>query len=141
MSGFDIDCSAFDDFAGDLRAAAEKVGKGIPGVVGHGALKVKNEWNQAFWDSEHFKGIGGTVSYDTRSGAGWVEAEVGPDKARHPGLPGPPKAVRAAPLANIAHFGGANGGGGTIADPQTFLDHEAPGFTKALGDLIDEALK
>lgn len=136
----EIDASAFDTYAGDLQAAAHKVAEGLPGVVGKGALNVKNDWNKAFWGSTHFRGIGGTVTYDTRTTRQFVEAEIGPDKQRYPGLPGPPRADRAAALANIAHFGGANGGGGTIADPQTFLDDEAPRFVKALGDLIGEAL-
>lgn len=127
---FDIDCSAFDTYAGDLLAAARKVEDGLPGVVGKGALNVKNEWNAAFAASPSFKGIAGSVGYDTRATREFVEAEIGPNKARR----------KAAALANIAHFGGANGGGGTIADPQTFLDDEAPNFVKALGDLIGEAL-
>lgn len=126
----DIDASDFDRFAGDLTRAVTEVSEGLPKVVGKGALNVKGEWNQAFRDSDSFKGIAGSVTYDTRTTAQFVEALVGPDKDRHP---------RAA-LANIAHFGGANGGGGTVADPQTFLDNEAEGFTKALGDLIEGAL-
>lgn len=139
--GISIDTSGFDAYAGDLKLAVAEIGAEIPKVVGRGALNVKNEWNKAFWDSEHFKGIGGTVSYDTKVTAQFVEAEVGPDKERHPGLPGPPRAKRAAPLANIAHFGGANGGGGTVADPQTFLDHEEPRLLAALDAMIGKALR
>lgn len=126
----DIDTSGFDAFAGDIRAAVAEIGAGIPKVIGRGALNVKNDWNDAFRGSTHFKGVAGTVTYDTRQGQGWAEAEIGPDKSRHP---------RAA-LANIGHFGGANGGGGTVADPQTFLDAEEPKLTNALEDLIDKAL-
>lgn len=125
----EIDASGFDRYAGDLAEAARRVAEGVPGVVSKGALNVKKDWNAAFGRSEWFR-LGGSVTYDVRSGAGWVEAAIGPDKDRHP---------RAA-LANIAHFGGANGGGGTIPDPQTFLDREAPGYVSALERLIQEAL-
>lgn len=129
--GFDIDCSAFDEYGDDLVRAAQRVGKALPAVVSKGALNVKNDWNAAFRESTSFKGIAGSVSYDVITQAGSVEAEIGPNKSRR----------KAAALANIAHFGGINGGGGTVADPQTFLDDEAPRFVSALEALIVEALK
>ena len=54
--------------------------------------------------------------------------EVGPRK----GKPGS--------IANIAYFGGANGGGGTVPDPRGALEAEAPRFEKALTDLVGEIL-
>ena len=126
----DIDCSAFDEYAGDMRAAQEVVANGLPAVVSKGALNVKNEWNAAFAGSGSFKGASGSVGYDLTTRARSVEAEIGPNKSRR----------KAAALANIAHFGGAHGGGGTVADPQTFLDNEAAGFTGALEALIVKAL-
>lgn len=128
--GFDIDCSAFDEFGGDLVKAAQAIAAGIPAVVSKGALNVKSEWNGAFAASPSFKGIAGSVGYDVTVRAASVEAAIGPNKSRR----------RAAALANIAHFGGVNGGGGTVADPQTFLDNEAPKFVSALEALIDKAL-
>ena len=125
----DIDTSGFDDFAGDIRAAEAEIGAGIPKVLSKGALNVKNDWRDALKASTSFKGIAHSVSYDTRTGQGWTEAEIGPDNARYP----------AGNLANIAHFGGARGGG-TVADPQKFLDAEEPRLTKALDDLIAQAL-
>lgn len=136
----EIDCSDFDRYAGDLEAAARSVAEGIPAVVSKGGLNVKKAWNDAFFKSRHFRGVGGTVTYDTTIRAGSVEAEIGPDKDRYPGTPGPGKSARAAAAANLAHFGGANGGGGTVADPQTFLDAEEPNFTSALEQLIVKAL-
>ena len=123
----DIDTSGFDEFAGDIRAAVAEIGAGIPKVLGKGALNVKSDWNAAFRGSPSFKGIAGAVTYDVRQGQGWAEAEIGPRR----GAPGS--------LANIAHFGGARGGG-TVADPQTFLDAEEPGLTGTLDDLIAQAL-
>lgn len=126
----DIDTSDFDEFAGDVAAAVAEIGAGIPKVLSKGALNVKNDWRDALRASTSFKGIAHSVSYDTRTGQGWSEAEIGPDNSRYP----------AGNLANIAHFGNSDGGGGTVADPQTFLDAEEPRLTKALEDLIDKAL-
>lgn len=131
MTSFEVDASEFDRFAGDLESAVSRVVEGLPGVVSKGALNVKNEWNAAFAASESFAGVAGAVGYDTVTGGGGVEAQVGPNKARR----------RAAALANIAHFGGANGGGGTVADPQVFLDNEAPKFVGAIESLIERSLR
>ena len=38
--------------------------------------------------------------------------------------------------ANIAYFGGARGGGGTVADPKTALDAEIPNFEAQLADIL-----
>lgn len=130
VSVIDIDASGFDRFSGDLERAVRAVSDGIPGVVSRGALNVKGEWNAAFAASDSFAGVAGAVGYDVTGRAGSVEAEIGPNKSRR----------RAAALANIAHFGGVNGGGGTVADPQTFLDNEAPKFVSALERLVGEAL-
>lgn len=126
----DIDMSDFNAYAADLTRAVTAIGEGIPKVVGKGALKVKNEWNAAFAASQAFSGIAGSVSYDTRTTTQFAEAQIGPDKANRP----------AARLANIAHFGGANGGGGTVDDPQSFLNNEADNFVGALDALIAKAL-
>ena len=123
----DIDASDFDRFACYVAAAVTEIGAGIPKVIGKGALNVKTEWNDAFRGSPSIKGIAGAVTYDTRTGQGWAEAEIGPRR----GAPGS--------LANIAHFGSSRGGG-TVADPQTFLDAEEPRLTTALEDLIAQAL-
>lgn len=136
-----IDASDFDDFARELERVAPEVAKGVRPVVQKGALNVKQDWNDAFRESTHFKGIAGSVNYDTKISVDGVEAEIGPDRGKFPGLAGKPKTRPAAPLAGIAHFGGARGGGGSIDDPQKFLDDEAPRFEKALNDLIDEALR
>jgi hypothetical protein len=136
----EIDATGFDRYAGDLAAAAREVAAGIPGVVKNGAGNVKKDWNAAFWASTYFKGAGGSVNYDVTTGPGFIEAEIGPDLERFPGQPGPGRKSPAAGMANIAHFGGANGGGGTVADPQEFLDREAPAFEKYLTQLIEQAL-
>lgn len=134
-----IDTSELDRLAADLGRIPAKVAKGIAPIVRKGALNVKNDWNDSFRESESFKGIAGSVNFETKVSGDGHEAEIGPDKGKHPGLSGPPRSRPAAPLANIAHFGGARGGG-TVEDPQKHLDAEAPRFVKALTDLIGDAL-
>lgn len=125
-----IDASDALRVAAQLAASPAVVRAATAPVVSKGALNVKNDWNSALYGSTHFRGIGGSVSYDVKAAAGGVEAEIGPDKSRDP---------RGA-LANIAHFGGANGGGGTVADPSTFMDAEAPKFEAALESIIMKSL-
>lgn len=135
-----IDTVGVERLAADLAGSAAKVRAAVTPAVSKGALNIKNEWNDAFRRSRSFKGIGGSVNYDIKTTATGVEAEIGPDKDRYPGIPGPGKTRPAAALANIAHFGGSRGGGGTVADPQTFADHEAPGFEAAIASLAERSL-
>lgn len=123
-----MDTSELDALASDLQQLPPKVTRGLSAVVRKGAVNIKNDWREAAAKSRHFK-IAPTISFDEGAAPDGSEAEIGPN--RH---------YRAARLAGIAHFGGANGGGGTIGDPQRFLDKEAPGFADAVGDLVDKAL-
>ena len=131
MTDFEIDASELNRLALDLsRAGDDLVGKVRP-VVSKAALNVKTDWNAALKASKHFKGVAGSVTYDLTGRVGDVEAQVGPDPDRR----------KAAHLANIAHFGGAHGGGGTVADPQTFADVEAPKFEAALQAVVDGLIR
>lgn len=72
-------------------------------VMKRGAQNIKNELAQEASQSRSFRQIAPTISYDERRTLRGVEYEIGPDRAQP-----------AARLANIAYFGGANGGGGTL---------------------------
>lgn len=115
------------DFANDLRSAPQRVVNKVPPVVKRGAQNVKDQMRDAMFASYHFKGAARSISYDIRDGG--FEAEIGPETGPG-GVPGD--------LAHLAYFGGANGGGGTVEDPERALDAEGPRFTKALLDLIGE---
>ena len=155
----------------ELVQRFDEVAKATPrqvrAVVMKGAQNVKNDWRKAIRESDFGRrGSGGTarraffttpdgtvvplegvpsrsggggnaaksVTYDiTRSGAGGTtyEAEIGPDRAKSP----------QARLLNIAHFGGANGGGGNLPDPSEFLKKEAPAFEKWMRDAVDGLLR
>lgn len=128
-----VDTSELDALAKDLQQLGPKVARDLPRIVRKGAVNIKNDWREAYLKSRHFRGKSGqaaaAVTFDEKVTPDVVEVEIGPN--RH---------FKIARLAGIAHFGGANGGGGTIGDPQRFLDKEAPGFADALADLVDKAL-
>lgn len=128
MSTVDFDDREIRELAHDLRAAPEKVQRAAPGVVRKAANNIKSEWRGAAEKSRYFA-MGHTITYDVDSDAGGIEAEVGPNRR-----------FRYARLAGIAHFGGANGGGGTLGDPQRFLDSEAPRMADALAKIAGDAL-
>lgn len=125
-----IDASELREFAAVLDAKAQATARQVRQVVSKGAVNIKNQMQVEAAGSRWFR-IASTISYDMREveafGGGVIEAEIGPNRR-----------FRAARLANIAYFGGANGGGGTIPDPRGALDAEAPRFEKALSDLIGD---
>ena len=43
-------------------------------------------------------------------------------------------------LAHLAYFGGANGGGGTVRDPEVHLEAEAPNLEEYAGKVLDDLL-
>lgn len=135
-----FDASELNKFAAELGAAGAGIRKDVNAVVFKGATNVKSAFNESLWGSKHFKGSGGSVDFDIEITADAIEAEIGPNKSRHPGVSGPGKTRPAAPLANIAIFGGARGGG-TVPDPQKHLDAEEPRIVKAMGDVIRRAIR
>lgn len=92
-------------------------------IAKRGAQQIKNEMVSDAQSSTHFRSIARSISYDRATAAGQVAYEVGPDKSR------------GGSLGNIAYFGGANGGGGTL-DIDAPLKAEEPRFMKALDDYL-----
>jgi len=123
-----FDASEVRQFAADLTRASMKVAQGTPAVVSKGALNIKKQLAQELTRSAHFKGAAHTVSYDLLDGG--FAAEIGPSSES--GSPGN--------LANLAYFGGSNGGGGTVADPREALTAEGERFIKALADLAERSI-
>ena len=118
--------------ADELRKLAADLAKGVPldkarSVLEDSATTIKGTLRAEAGRSRHFK-IAPTITHDVRYGLGSMSAEIGPTK------------VGAGRLANIAYFGGSNGGGGTLPDPRGALDAEAPTFIRALSDLADGVL-
>lgn len=112
----------------EVRTLAAEVGRvaasalpEVDKIMKHGANNIKGEMAADAGASRWFK-FAKAISYDE---IGPLAYEIGPDKARGG------KAGQAAHLANIAYFGGANGGGGTL-DLDAPLAHEEPRMMKAL---------
>ncbi len=96
-------------------------------VVAKGALNVKTSMRAEMSRSAHFGQVARSITYETRETARFTEAQVGPVTGG--------KVL--GDLAHIAYFGGAQGGGGTVRDPQVDADEEAPRMESAIASLID----
>lgn len=123
------DVSQLRAFAVELDAVPDSVVRKIRPVVSKGALNIRDQMRAEMSRSRSFGQIAPTINYDLNVQADGMEAEIGPDKRR-----------RAARLANIAYFGGARGGGGTVPDPRGALEAEVPRFESALGKLLEDVL-
>ena len=126
----EIDLSELTMFGRDLERSGVDIVKGVKPVVAKGALNVKNGMRTDMAGSGHFGQVASSITYETRDGVGWAEAEVGPVTAGR----------TVGDLAHIAYFGGSPAGGGTVRDPQVVLDEEAPRFEKAITDVIEGLL-
>ena len=118
-----IDVSEVHKLVADFGHASAKVLPLVEAVVKKAAQNVKEEMVADARASRHFRGLGSAISYDSAFGLGSVAYTVGPDKDRRGGA-----------LGNIAYFGGAHGGGGTL-DINKPLASEAPRMLKALEDV------
>lgn len=125
------DVSQLRAFAVELgKVPAEVTVKVLP-VVKKGAVNIRKAMQADFRKSRHFSQIARSINFDVNTDGAGVEAEIGPDKS---------VARAGAPLAHIAYWGGANGGGGTVRDPAQALADEAPRFESELGKLLDGIL-
>ena len=118
--GVNIDASELDALAQEMGGASERMIGETVKVGRRGANNVKRDWRAAAEGSRYFA-MAHTINYDERDSFGVYEAEVGPDRR-----------YRYARLAGIGHFGGANGGGGTLGDPSRFAEAETPRLADAL---------
>ena len=129
MGGITIDTSEVRALAADMRQVDHRLTRHVVPVVERGAMNVREQLRAEAASSAHFR-MARHITYDMKyagfGAGGVIEAEVGPEKAG------------AGNLANIAYFGGANGGGGTVPDPQGAADSELPRFAKALADIAAE---
>lgn len=125
MPSVEFDASELRDFSSELGRVPATVVTGVRPVVRKAGVNMKNQLREEMGASRHFRAAE-SISFD--EGDGGMAVEVGPTKSG------------AGNLANIAYFGGANGGGGTVPDPQGALEAEAPRFEKALTDLVGEIL-
>ena len=125
----EIDTSEPHALATDLGRVPGKAVPIVDEVLKRGAQNVKDDLADSARRSKHFSRIAPTISYDQRAFIGGLAYEIGPDRDRG----------GAAKLANIAYFGGANGGGGTL-DLDGPLEREEPKtlreLAREMGDLL-----
>ena len=117
------------DGTAELRQFAIAVGRiadgayeDVDGVITKGAVNVKTEMIADVKASRHFKGMAGSITYDSHYLPGRARYVIGPDKGRRGGA-----------LGNIYYFGTSRGGGsGDIDKP---LRSEEPRTMSALDAL------
>lgn len=114
------------DGTAELRALAASLGRiagsavsDVDAVIQKAALNVKQEMQADASASPHFKGMAGSITYESRYGLGRIRYVVGPDKGRRGGA-----------LGNIAYFGTSRGGGSLSIDKP--LRTEEPRMMSAL---------
>ncbi len=125
MPNVEIDAHEVKEFASELGKVPAKVVTGVRPAVVKAGVNMKKQLREEMDKSKHFK-ASRSINFDVSDGG--LAVAVGPSKG-HPGS-----------IANIAYFGGVNGGGGTVPDPRGALEAEAPRFEKALADLVGEIL-
>lgn len=124
VGGSIFDFSEVTKFAADLGKVPARVLPEVDKVTKKGAQNLKAAYTAQAAGSTHFKGMAGSISYDSAYGLNSVGYEIGPDKSRRGGA-----------LGNIFFLGGANGGGGT-GDLDGPLAEEEPRYLSALGDVF-----
>ena len=126
-----FDASDFEALARDLdrAAATDLIGKVEP-VVSKGALRAKEGMRFDTLESAHFNPVADAISYDIDSFAEHVRAEIGPVSAGR----------QVGDLAHFAYFGGSNGGGGTVRDPEYWLEEGSADMERYVGDVLDGLL-
>ena len=117
-------------FVRDLRDAPSRVqGRVFPAIF-KGSIAIKAQMQKEMGASKFFKGTTPAIDFDITDEGTTITSEIGPKVG----------AGEKGGLGGIAYFGGANGGGGTVPDPQGALDAEAPRMERALLDLLGGAL-
>lgn len=137
-----IDDSELRELIHHIDGAPARVMKNAEAVAKRAMQNIKTDLVDEAKTSTHFRLVAPTISYDERHTLRGVEYEVGPDKDRYVPptrtrrKPGPGKPGR---IANIAYFGGANGGGGSL-DFDGPIEREMPRLEQYLGDALRDAL-
>lgn len=125
---FTLDGRDFFAVARDLDRAAGKdlIGELEP-VINTGALRIKEGMHFDMLSSRSFNAVADDISYDLDRYSQVIQAEIGPVSA----------GFRVGDLAHIAYWGGKPSGGGTVRDPEYWLDEQAPILEQYAGDILE----
>lgn len=131
MAELRFDASDFTALARDLdrAAASDLIGQVAP-TVARGALNIKTAMQEDLGRTRYFQRVADAVSYDHDTFTEHTRAEIGPVSAGR----------QVGDLAHFAYFGGANGGGGNVPDPEYLLEREAPALEQYVGDILEGLL-
>lgn len=112
-------------FSQDLGNIVSKALPETDAVLKKGANNIKNDLVAGARSSRSFRGMAGSIGYDSMYGLGRARYEIGPDKSRRGGA-----------LGNIYYFGTSRGGGtGDLEGP---LDRETPNLERELNKVVDK---
>src|SRR5699024_2811532 len=126
-----FDASDFEALGRDLdRAAAGDLIGEIEPTMMRGAGNIQRDMRTDMRQSRHFGQVAPAITFDVDRFQTHIRAEVGPLSA----------GKQVGDLAHFAYFGGANGGGGTVRDPEYLLEKEAPNLEKYIGDILEGLL-
>lgn len=131
MSAFQVE--GLREFAAAIDAEASQIAADVRKASMDAGVRLKNSMRKQLRARPHFKKAALDVDFDVIERNDEIEIEVGPSIGRGRG--------HAGGLAHIAYFGGSNGGGGTVRDPQLDLDEEEPRFLTALEELAGKRLE
>jgi len=112
--------------AADLAAAPGRLQNQVRPVVSKGALNIKNDWRGRSSGLAHAPAYPASIGYDPYEEAGFIGAEIGPDKNKRQG-----------PLGNILEFGTSKNA--PRLDGQQALAAEEPRFIAALEAVVETA--
>lgn len=127
----DVDVSELLDLANDLRDAPLRVSEAVYTPVTKGAVNMRDFMQRGMKASLHFKGGGGSgFLYTSEPKSMGVEARVWVEHGRS--VP--------SSLANIAFWGGSNGGGATVDGPDEAMAAESPALFKYVNDAAVKAV-
>jgi hypothetical protein len=122
------DVSEVRKLAADLGEIPVKAVPEVRAITQKGALNIKQDWQARWRGHPTFPALPSAVSYDTRITAGFVEAEIGPDKGRRQGA-----------LGNIIEFGTPNNA--PIPAGMPALNAELPKYEKALAEALTKLME
>lgn len=112
-------------FAQDLEKIASKALPDVDAVLKSGAQNIKEDLVAGVRGSPHFKGMAGSISYDSMYGIGHAKYEVGPEVGRAGGS-----------LGHIYYEGTSRGGGtGDLEGP---LTRETPNLERELNRVVNK---
>lgn len=141
-----IDDSELRQLVHHIDGAPRRAMKAAEASAKRGMQNMKNDMVKDA-QSSNFRQIAPTISYDERHTRRGIEYELGPDKdervspsrARRFRWGNPNRSGKPGALANIAYFGGANGGGGSL-DFDEPIEKELPKLEKHLREALGDAL-